>query len=104
VSLGRADFDLAIIRAFCGPRTLQGLLDRMDDADAERASASIPFLLTVRWLQDALYVIDRGGLPCLRRLHQHLMDGVPHQPDASHVGLPPGASPVVRCRSHDRAG
>jgi aminoglycoside 2''-phosphotransferase len=71
-SLGHSDFDLAIIGAFCGSHTLQGLLDRLDDADAERASASIPFLLTVRWLQDALYVIGRGGEPCLRRLREHL--------------------------------
>jgi aminoglycoside phosphotransferase (APT) family kinase protein len=56
VSLGHGDFDLAIISAFCGPQTLQGLLDRMDGADAARALASIPFLLTIRRLQDALYV------------------------------------------------
>lgn len=37
------------------------------------SSASIPFLLTVRWLQDAHFVIGRGGEPCLRRLHEHLM-------------------------------
>jgi hypothetical protein len=71
--LGTGDFDLAITSAFCGPHTLQGLLDRLDDADAERASASIPLLLTVRWLQDALYIISRGGEPCLRRLHEHLL-------------------------------
>jgi aminoglycoside 2''-phosphotransferase len=72
VSLGHADFDLAIIGAFCGSHTLQGLLDRLDAADAERASASIPFLLTVRWLQDAVFDIGRGDEPCLRRLHEHL--------------------------------
>jgi aminoglycoside phosphotransferase (APT) family kinase protein len=55
VSLGPADYDLAIISMFCGPCTLQGLLDRMDDADAARASATIPFLLSVRRRQDALY-------------------------------------------------
>jgi aminoglycoside phosphotransferase (APT) family kinase protein len=60
-SLGHGDFDLAIISAFCGPRTLQGVLDRMDDADAARASASIPFLLTLRWAQDALYEAGRSS-------------------------------------------
>jgi aminoglycoside phosphotransferase (APT) family kinase protein len=75
VSLGHGDFDLAIISAFCGPHTLAGLLERLDLADAERACASIPFLLTVRWLQDAVYVISRGGEPCLRRLHEHLAEG-----------------------------
>jgi aminoglycoside 2''-phosphotransferase len=63
VSLGHADFDLAIVGAFCGPRTLQGLLDRMDPADAERARASIPFLLTIRGLQDAVYDAARGQDP-----------------------------------------
>jgi aminoglycoside 2''-phosphotransferase len=63
-SLGHSDFDLAIIAAFCGPQTLQGLLDRLPDADAERAAASIPFLLTVRRLQDALY--DTGRAPSSR--------------------------------------
>jgi aminoglycoside 2''-phosphotransferase len=72
VSLGHPEFDLAIIAAFCGPQTLQGLLERLDDAAAARASASIPFLLTVRWLQDALYIKDRGGRPSLRRLREHL--------------------------------
>jgi len=52
---GEQSFDLAIIGSFCGPRTLQGLLDRLDPADAQRASAAIPFLLSVRRLQDALY-------------------------------------------------
>jgi aminoglycoside phosphotransferase (APT) family kinase protein len=80
VSLGHGEFDLAIISAFCGPHTLQGLLDRLDDADAERASASIPFLLTVRWLQDALIIIRRGGEPRLRRLHEHLLE--PRHPTA----------------------
>jgi aminoglycoside phosphotransferase (APT) family kinase protein len=72
VSLGLGDFDLAIIGAFCGSQTLHGLLDRLDDADVERASASIPFLLTVRWLQDAVFIIGRGGEPCLCRLQTHL--------------------------------
>jgi aminoglycoside 2''-phosphotransferase len=62
-SLGHGDFDLAIISAFCGPRTLQGVLDRMDDADAARATASIPFLLTLRWAQDALYEAERSSPP-----------------------------------------
>jgi hypothetical protein len=56
VSLGHGDFDLAITGAFCGPNTLAGLLARRSDAAAARASASIPFLLTVRRLQDALYM------------------------------------------------
>jgi aminoglycoside 2''-phosphotransferase len=55
VSFGHADFDLAIVGMFCGPDTLQGLLERLDDGGAERASASIPFLLTVRRLQDEVY-------------------------------------------------
>jgi aminoglycoside 2''-phosphotransferase len=75
VSLGHGDFDLAIIGAFCGPQTLRGLLDRLAAGDAERAAASIPFLLTVRWLQDALYDIQRGVEPDLRRLHDHLRRG-----------------------------
>jgi aminoglycoside 2''-phosphotransferase len=58
-SLGSADFDLAIIRTFCGPDTLQGLLDRLPRANAERASASIPFLLSLRRLQDAVFARDR---------------------------------------------
>jgi len=74
VSFGHAEFDLAVIGAFCGPGTLQGMLDRLADADAERAMASIPFLLTVRWLQDAHFDIGRGDEPCLRRLHEHLAD------------------------------
>jgi aminoglycoside 2''-phosphotransferase len=57
-SLGHPEFDLAIVGLFCGPRTLQGLLDRLDAAAAERATASIPFLLAVRRLQDALYDIQ----------------------------------------------
>jgi aminoglycoside 2''-phosphotransferase len=77
-SLGHGDFDLAIISAFCGPQTLQGLLERRDPADAERAAASIPFLLTIRWLQDALFDIDRGDEPYLGLLHEHL---VPHTTD-----------------------
>jgi aminoglycoside 2''-phosphotransferase len=72
VSLGHAEFDLAIIGEFCGPRTLLGLLDRLDDMAAERAAASTPFLLAVRWLQDALYDIARGDEPCLRRLRDDL--------------------------------
>jgi aminoglycoside 2''-phosphotransferase len=74
VSFGHAEFDLAIIGAFCGSQTLQGLLDRLATADAERAMASIPFLLTVRWLQDAHFDIGRGDEPCLGRLHEHLVD------------------------------
>jgi aminoglycoside phosphotransferase (APT) family kinase protein len=71
-SLGHGDFDLAIISAFCGPHTLRGLLDRLPDADAARAAASIPFLLTLRWLQDAIFDIARGQEPCLRLLHEQL--------------------------------
>jgi len=104
VSLGHGDFDLVIISAFCGPRTLQGLLDRLADADAERAAASIPFLLTVRWLQDALYDIERGVEPSLRRLHEHLDESLPRQPDSSQVRRLPGASPAVSCRCPDDAG
>lgn len=72
VSLGHGDFDLAIISAFCGPHTLRGLLERLSDDAAARAMASIPFLLTIRWLQDALYITARGGRPSLRRLRDHL--------------------------------
>lgn len=71
-SLGHADFDLAIIGAFCGPLVLQGLLDRLGPATADRARASIPFLLTIRWLQDAVLVITRGGEPSLVRLREQL--------------------------------
>jgi aminoglycoside 2''-phosphotransferase len=53
VSFGHADYDLAIVGMFCGPDTLQGVLDRLNEGDAERASASIPFLLALRELQDA---------------------------------------------------
>jgi aminoglycoside 2''-phosphotransferase len=70
VSLGHRDFDLAIVGAFCGPRTLRGLLDRLDAGGAERARASVPFLLTVRWLQDALFDMARGDEPDLRVLRQ----------------------------------
>jgi len=83
VSLGHSDFDLAIIGAFCGPHTLQGLLDRLPDADAQRAAASIPFLLTVRWLQDALYDIERGVEPSLCRLHEHLDESLPRCRDGA---------------------
>jgi aminoglycoside 2''-phosphotransferase len=72
VSLGHGDFDLAIISAFCGPHTLRGLLERLSDTAAARASASVPFLLTVRWLQDALFDIGRGDQPDLRPLREHL--------------------------------
>jgi aminoglycoside phosphotransferase (APT) family kinase protein len=60
-SLGHGDFDLAIIGAFCGPQTLQGLLDRLPESDAARAAASIPFLLTLRWMQDAIFDAARGS-------------------------------------------
>jgi hypothetical protein len=62
--------DLAIIGAFCGPDTLQGLLDRLDGDG--RASSSIPFLLTLRWLQDAVFDVHRGDEPDLPRLREHL--------------------------------
>jgi aminoglycoside 2''-phosphotransferase len=63
VSLGHGDFDLAIIGAFCGPRTLEGLLERLPVAEAERARASIPFLLSVRWLADAVFDLRRATAP-----------------------------------------
>jgi aminoglycoside phosphotransferase (APT) family kinase protein len=76
VSLGHADFDLAILGAFCGPRTLEGLLQRLDGADSERARASLPFLLTVRWLQDLAIVRPGGDAKlaeyCRERLRRHL--------------------------------
>jgi aminoglycoside phosphotransferase (APT) family kinase protein len=77
VSLGHPDFDLAIIGAFCGRQTLQGLLERMDPADAVRVEASLPFLLSIRWLQDISSTISRGGDQDLvdrglRRLREHL--------------------------------
>jgi aminoglycoside phosphotransferase (APT) family kinase protein len=53
-SLGHGDFDLAIISAFCGTHTLDGLLERLDDVERRRARAGVPFLLSIRWLQDAL--------------------------------------------------
>jgi aminoglycoside 2''-phosphotransferase len=62
-SLGHGDFDLAIISTFCGSHTLQGLLDRLDETDAERALMSIPYLLTVRRLQDIRYDIDLAAAP-----------------------------------------
>jgi aminoglycoside 2''-phosphotransferase len=77
VSLGHPDFDLAIIGAFCGRQTLHGLLERMDRADAVRVEASLPFLLSIRWLQDISYTIRRGGDQDLvdkglHRLREHL--------------------------------
>ena len=77
VSLGHGDFDLAIMSAFCGSQTLRGLLERLSDAEAARASASLPFLLTVRWLQDALYDIGRGEPASLHRLREHLAQAAP---------------------------
>jgi aminoglycoside 2''-phosphotransferase len=79
--LGHGDFDLAIVGAFCGPRTLDGLLARWDGLDRDRAHRSIPFLLTVRWLADAFYVKRRGGdadllAGALRRLREHLQADV----------------------------
>jgi aminoglycoside phosphotransferase (APT) family kinase protein len=79
-SLGHAEFDLAIIGAFCGPYTLEGLLERLGGAGAERARASLPFLLTVRWLQD-LAIVSRSGDAqlahhCRERLREHLGAGV----------------------------
>ena len=41
-SFGHAEFDLAIVGAFCGPQTLQGLLDRLAAADAERPWRASP--------------------------------------------------------------
>jgi aminoglycoside 2''-phosphotransferase len=61
VSLGHPEFDLAIISAFCGPATLRGLLDRLDPAGAERAEASIPFLLALRWVQDTVYDLESSA-------------------------------------------
>jgi aminoglycoside phosphotransferase (APT) family kinase protein len=77
VSLGHGDFDLAIIGAFCGRRTLDGLLTRLDSDARERTRLSIPFLLTIRWLADAMYVKRRGGdreqiAGALRKLREHL--------------------------------
>jgi hypothetical protein len=78
-SLGHGDFDLAIVGAFCGSQVLHSLLERLDHVERERVSASIPFLLSVRWLQDARDVKNRGGEPgrverCLQRLREHLRD------------------------------
>jgi aminoglycoside 2''-phosphotransferase len=75
VSLGHAYFDLAIVGAFCGARTLAGLLERMNESEAERARATIPFLLTIRWLQDASYIGERRqqAEPAIRRLREHLV-------------------------------
>lgn len=89
VSLGHPDFDLAIIGAFCGRQTLQGLLDRMDSADAERVEASLPFLLIIRWLQDVSYTVGRGGDDelvdrGLRRLREELQKA--RRPGRTHVG------------------
>jgi aminoglycoside 2''-phosphotransferase len=101
VSLGHADFDLAIIGEFCGPQTLQGLLDRLDPAAAERAAASIPFLLAVRWLQDALYDIALGDEPCLRRLHDDLTFDLEPPHGRPRSG---GAGAVVRPDPPARSG
>jgi aminoglycoside phosphotransferase (APT) family kinase protein len=80
VSLGHADFDLAIVGAFCGPRTLEGLLQRLDSADSERARVSLHFLLTVRWLQDLAIVCSRDDAKlveyCRERLRGHLRRSV----------------------------
>jgi aminoglycoside phosphotransferase (APT) family kinase protein len=80
LSLGHADFDRAILGAFCGLRILEGLLQRLDSADSERARASLPFLLTVRWLQD-LAIVSSGGDAklaeyCRERLRRHLGESV----------------------------
>jgi aminoglycoside phosphotransferase (APT) family kinase protein len=75
-SLGHADFDLAIAAAFCGPETLDGLLARLSTSDAARARASLPFMLTIRWLQDLAIVArtadDRLTESARRRLLEHL--------------------------------
>jgi aminoglycoside phosphotransferase (APT) family kinase protein len=75
-SLGHADFDLAIAGAFCGPETLRGLLARLSTADAARARAGLPFMLTIRWLQDLAIVArtedDRLTESVRRRLLEHL--------------------------------
>jgi aminoglycoside phosphotransferase (APT) family kinase protein len=79
-SLGHPDFDLAIIGAFCGPETVEHLLARRTAADAARVGDTLPFLLTIRWLQDLARVTaetdahDHPGLAqsALARLHHHL--------------------------------
>jgi aminoglycoside phosphotransferase (APT) family kinase protein len=71
-SLGQSEFDLAIVRMFCGPRTLEGLLDRLDPAAAECARAWIPFLLMLREVQDAVYDIELGDEPSLAGLRDAL--------------------------------
>jgi aminoglycoside phosphotransferase (APT) family kinase protein len=76
VSLGHPDFDLAIIGAFCGPQTLHSLLERVSRADADRTYAGLPYLLTIRWLQDLTLVTrerdeELAERP-LRRLREHL--------------------------------
>jgi aminoglycoside 2''-phosphotransferase len=82
-SLGHPDFDLAIIGAFCGPETIEHLLARRPATHAARAREILPFLLTVRWLQDLALVsaaetdTDTGGDPeltasALARLQDHL--------------------------------
>jgi aminoglycoside phosphotransferase (APT) family kinase protein len=75
-SLGHADFDLAIAGAFCGPQILHGLLTRLSTADAARARAGLPFMLTIRWLQDLAIVARKDDQQvtesCRRRLLEHL--------------------------------
>jgi aminoglycoside phosphotransferase (APT) family kinase protein len=75
-SLGHADFDLAIAGAFCGPRTQHGLLARLSTSDAARARASLPFMLTIRWLQDLAILIrtrdEQSIESARRRLVEHL--------------------------------
>jgi aminoglycoside 2''-phosphotransferase len=76
VCLGDPDFDLAVISMFFGERFLVRLLAHLPDRDPTIVLAKARFFTTVRWIQDALFVVARGdgeGVEaCLRRLREHL--------------------------------
>jgi aminoglycoside 2''-phosphotransferase len=76
VCLGDPDFDLAVISMFFGERFLVRLLDHLPDRDPAVVLAKARFFTTVRWIQDALFVMARGDgeavEACLRRLREHL--------------------------------
>jgi aminoglycoside phosphotransferase (APT) family kinase protein len=61
VSLGDADFDLAVIRVFFGEPFLARLLEHLPGRDAATVREKARFFTTLRAVQDACYEIDHGG-------------------------------------------
>jgi aminoglycoside 2''-phosphotransferase len=60
VSLGDGDFDLAIVAMFFGDGFLRRLLAHLPSRDVDTVLAKARFFTTVRFLQDAVYDVQRS--------------------------------------------